>query len=360
MKTNEIVLSILLKGTPTNADYLATIENVAAVAGLAAEMLLNRQPANHELLAIMRNVTAHRRAAWVKLLEQHPTNGEIIHVIERMPDLRDEAWEQLQKQSPTNAELISIINTVDALQISTWQLLATRLPDEAELLSIYEYHCSVKKPRSPLRIPIATALLNLNCQKSTLLTIIHREEGLREMAVAILFQRSPSKEEMKDVLQYVTQEVREQICATLMASEPSLVDMIDIVVWSEILRDQVAERLLADKYDGHEEYLVSWIILVKCPTFRDLAFERCLATRRDACDLWNFHNAFSRENLEGTSFEKRAAIRFLEVAAGDQNWKHESSKIREWHPELKDDRTKSLSLAGAPVTRRGRQRQTVQ
>lgn len=351
MQSIEIVLGILLKGGPTNSDYSETIENVPELRNLASEILLTRNPTNAELLGIILKAKDQRRAAWTKLSTQNPTNQELAQVIKHADGLRGEAWDQLKQQQPTNFEIVDIINTVAALQLPAWQLLIKQSPNEAELLEAYSHHYH-EREKSPLRIPMAMALIDSDCSMETLYEVIRREESLREMAVDRYLKRQPSKDQMRTVLWAVQPETREQICFTLMNDEPSLVDLHVIVDCSEALREEAAQALLAYDYlgKGDEKYALL-AVLARCPTLWGEAWPRYLATRPEPLDLYNFHNHGCP-----TQFQEQVVREFLKVTGTEKNYGSERDYLRRQHRDIE---TPTASL-DSPRTKRGPARKSVQ
>lgn len=361
MKTNEIVLRILLRGSPTNEDYVATLKSVPVLAEFSAGILLGRTPTNAELFCIITHAAAYRRQAWAKLLEQQPRNDEIIQVIEEIYDLHEEAWGQLLKQSPTNSELIRIVNRVAMLEVPAWQLLAQRSLTEAELLVIYDDHC--KANESTIKTAVANALIRIDCQNTTLVRIIRNEEGLREMAAELLLQRTPLSEELREVVWFMNPTVREKICELLMQGEPSQADLECVARCSGGAGgDEAAQRLLDRQYENGIKEASACNAVLKRPAFAHIAVKRLLTDIDQGCSdenmragaLRNLYSDLVRKAVSD-DLQREVARKFLAATKEDhsgRSWQREISEVITKHPSL--EKTGASASAASPTHRRGR------
>lgn len=338
MNTNEIVLSILLKGAPANSDYLATIEKVPALAELAAGILLERAPSHRELLGIIFHTPEHRRIAWMKLLKSNPEHDEVIQVAQRVEELRSEAWEWLAKDSPTNSELVYVVKKIYDLQMPAWQLLERQSPNEADLLSIF------KECHNPLRSSVINALLKLDCQNDTLLEIIEKEEGsLRDMVIEVFLSKSPSKKDIYRAFRVASAGIRARMAQMLIEKEPSPEDLRIAVQYSEALCEKAAEMLLTYEFKSVSEE--SWgyqVVFLWCAKFREIALEKWedVLPRQEsrdrpfADDYFRLHeNAVEFGVPE--AFQVQVARRFLQAAGSNEgDFRRQVSSILQRHPEL--------------------------
>lgn len=342
MNVFEILLSILLKGAPTNDDFVEAIKSVPVLADLSAGILLDRSPTNAQLLSIIAKVPQRRRTAWSKLLEQKPTNDEILWIIEKIDDLRQEAWEQLLRQSPSSSDLIRIVNGVRTLEVLAWQKLTKLSPTEAELLIIYDQHVTING--SVLRVPVASLLTRPESQNGTLMKIIRNEEGLRAMAVKLLLQKMPSRDELRDLLPWTDMCAnREEICQFLMEGEPSWQDLHSVAIFSRgFLGNEAAKKMLSQQYESEFDEEIACRAVLNQPTFARRALDRILTiidrkTNGEGSYPYNLRNLyFDLVNLEAQNdLRLEVARRFLKTAASDRDWSRDVSEILKNHPELR-------------------------
>jgi hypothetical protein len=337
----EIALSILMHGgTPTEEDLVNTVVHVECLCETAARLLLDRDPSQAILLKIIHHVPSFRTEVWSRLTLDRAI---VLCAIEKYPELFELAWEELIKFSTTNEELLWIMGKNKVLHRRAWEFLMQQSPSEEELRKAFY------RSWDELRIRTGYRLIEIGCKPSSLLIMIGgcgREnddaKALVAKAIQMLMAGSPSKSEMSVALDFASQYTREVICEKLIV-KPDQGDLIHVVRYSESLREVAGQMLLKAKDYKYETHIrvAMGAIVIHCPSLRNRAWKRYIATNPSCNDLGNFYGEVGRTARDNASIDvsniQHLVAKHTLATYGSTNDRSERGVIvsmRVHHPDL--------------------------